>query len=169
MERLFISFVLLGIAASGVALQAEQVGTGGASRRALLQVTPPPPSASPPPPDSPPPVLPPPVPPPPVPPPPVVITFPPPPPPPPPILSPPPPSSPPPPPGQVCAGILNCIVYGAYQILTFPLRVIEQFLLWKFSFANAICNALFSNNCFGASTPIEPETPPDPYPVPYFG
>eukprot|EP00884_Botryococcus_braunii_P000896 jgi/Botrbrau1/10807/Bobra.0064s0013.1 len=115
---------------------------------------PPPPSPPPPPPPSPPPPPPtlpaakpppPPSPPPPPPPPPPTpaVRLSPPPPPPPPLQSPP----PPPPPGQVCSGVLNCIVYGVYQTLTFPLRAFQGFLNFGLSFFNAIINSFF--NAFG--------------------
>eukprot|EP00884_Botryococcus_braunii_P010079 jgi/Botrbrau1/19072/Bobra.0788s0002.1 len=110
---------------------------------------PPPPPSTPtlsPPPPSLTPVMSPPPPPPPSPPSPTVRLSPPPPPPPPPpplLLSPP----PPPPPGQVCSGILNCIVVGVYQFLTFPLRTFQGFVNWGLSFINSIFNGI--SNVFG--------------------
>eukprot|EP00884_Botryococcus_braunii_P001625 jgi/Botrbrau1/11463/Bobra.27_4s0004.1 len=105
--------------------------------------SPPPPTLAPPPPPSPPPSPPPPTvtsPPPPTlapPPPPVVLLSPPPPlafPPPPPAPSSPPP--PPPPPGQVCVGVVNCILYGLYQVITFPVRTLNDILIFKINFWN---------------------------------
>eukprot|EP00884_Botryococcus_braunii_P000893 jgi/Botrbrau1/10804/Bobra.0064s0010.1 len=68
------------------------------------------------------------------------------------LLSPPPPPllqspPPPPPPGQVCSGVLNCIVYGVYQTLTYPLRAFQGFLNFGWSFFNAIFNSF--SNLFG--------------------
>lgn len=41
-----------------------------------------------------------------------------------------------------CAGGLQCIVYGIYQVVTFPLRVINGVINYKISFINAVAGAL---------------------------
>eukprot|EP00884_Botryococcus_braunii_P006455 jgi/Botrbrau1/15810/Bobra.4_1s0159.2 len=185
MDRTCIFLVLLGMVATGDASQASKIRAGGrramvGSGRALLQAAPHLPPSPPLSPDEkldwPTPALPPPQPPlekklaifnisccPSIaamqfPPPPDVVILPP---------TPPNAETPPPPPGQVCSGILSCIVFGVFEVLVFPLRVIQDILRWNFSFVGSICNAIFSNSCFGGATPSSP--PPDlgdlPYPI----
>ncbi len=40
-------------------------------------------------------------------------------------------------------GLLQCIVYGVYQVITLPLRVINNILTFKINFLSQVYNSIF--------------------------